>query len=67
MFFTYVTRVCLDLKREMVGGMSQVSSSYSYQMTTEQRQQAAAAAAAKARELKLSGINFYGGVGQGTY
>ena len=33
MFFTYVTRVCLEQKREMVGGTSQVSPSYSYQMT----------------------------------
>ena len=61
MFFTYVTRVCLDLKREMVGGTSQVSPSYSYQMTPEQRNMAAAAAAAKARELRLSEMS--GGVG----
>ena len=64
MFFTYVTRVCLDLKREMVGGMSQVSSSYSYHMTEEQRNMAAAAAAAKARELHLSGMSMSGGVGR---
>jgi len=63
MFFTYVTRVCLDQKREMVGGMSQVSPSYSYQMSQEQRNMAAAAAAAKARELRLSGMTLYGGVG----
>jgi hypothetical protein len=67
MFFTYVTRVCLDQKREMVGGMSQVSSSYSYQMTEEQRNMAAAAAAAKARELHLSGMTLNGGVGHGGY
>jgi hypothetical protein len=67
MFFTYVTRVCLDQKREMVGGMSQVSSSYSYQMTQEQRNMAAAAAAAKARELHLSGMTMNGGVGRESY
>ena len=67
MFFTYVTRVCLDLKREMVGGMSQVSASYSYQMTQEQRNMAAAAAAAKARELHLSNMSLNGGVGHGGY
>ncbi|HKQ10745.1 MAG TPA: hypothetical protein VJS85_06110, partial [Rhizomicrobium sp.] len=63
MFFTYVTRVCLEQKREMVGGMSQVSPSYSYRMSQEQRNMAAAAAAAKARELRLSGMTLYGGVG----
>jgi hypothetical protein len=67
MFFTYVTRVCLDQKREVVGGQSSVSSSYSYQMTAEQRQLAAAAAQAKARELHLSGMRLNGGVGQGGY
>ena len=65
MFFTYVTRVCLDQKREMVGGMSQVSASYSYQMSEGQRNMAAAAAAAKARELHLSGMSMSGGVGHG--
>ncbi|MEO8300884.1 MAG: hypothetical protein ABI608_03775, partial [Rhizomicrobium sp.] len=63
MFFTYVTRVCLEQRREMVGGTSQVSPSYSYQMSPEQRNSAAAAAAAKARELRLSGMALYGGVG----
>jgi hypothetical protein len=67
MFFTYVTRVCLDQKREMAGGSSQVSSSYSYSMTAEQRQMAAAAAQAKARELHLSGMSLGGGVGQGSW
>jgi hypothetical protein len=67
MFFTYVTRVCLDQKREVVGGQSSVSSSYSYQMTAQQRQLAAAAAQAKARELHLSGMRLNGGVGQGGY
>ena len=47
----------------MVGGTSQVSPSYSYQMSQEQRNVAAAAAAAKARELRLSGMTLYGGVG----
>ena len=45
MFFTYVTRVCLDQKREVAGGSSQVSSSYSYQMTAQQRDLAAAGGA----------------------
>jgi len=63
MFFTYVTRVCLEQRREMVGGISHVSPSYSHQMSQEQRNMAAAAAAAKARELRLSGIALYGGVG----
>jgi hypothetical protein len=54
------------LKREMVGGSSQVSAGYSYTMTAEQRQMAAAAAAAKARELHLSGMTLNGGVG-GSY
>jgi len=67
MFFTYVTRVCLDQKRELVRGMSQVSSSYSYQMTEGQRNMAAAAAAAKARELHLSGMTMNGGVGREGY
>jgi hypothetical protein len=67
MFFTYVTRVCLDQKREMVGGQSRVSSSYSYSMTTQQREMAAAAAQSKARELRLSGMSLNGGVGQGAY
>jgi hypothetical protein len=61
MFFTYVTRVCIDQRREMAGGMSQVSPSYSYQMSQAQRAMAAAAAAAKAREL--SGMASHGGVG----
>ena len=64
MFFTYVTRACMDQKREVVGGMSQVSSGYSYQMNEAQRNQAAAAAAAKARELNLDGMRFSGGVGR---
>jgi hypothetical protein len=63
MFFTYVTRVCLDQKREVVGGSSQVSSSYSYSMTSEQRDMAAQAAQAKARELHLSNMTLNGGVG----
>jgi hypothetical protein len=67
MFFTYVTRVCLDQKREMVGGMSRVSSGYSYSMTSQQRDMAAQAAQSKARELKLSGMSLNGGVGQGAY
>ncbi len=65
MFFTYVTRVCMEQKREMVGGQSRVSAGYSYTMTQEQRNMAAAAAAAKARELHLSGMNLNGGVGRG--
>jgi len=65
MFFSYVTRVCMELKREMVGGQSRVSAGYSYSMTQEQRNMAAAAAAAKARELHLSGITLNGGVGRG--
>jgi hypothetical protein len=66
MFFTYVTRVCLEQRREMVGGQSKVSSSYSYAMTEQQRSAAASAAQAKARELHLSGMTMNGGVsGQG--
>jgi len=49
MFFSYVTRVCLELKREM--GQSRASTGTT--MTQEQRAMAAAAAAAKARELHL--------------
>jgi len=66
MFFTYVTRVCMEQKREMVGGQSRVTAGYSYSMTQEQRNMAAAAAAAKARELNLSGMNMNGGVGHGA-
>jgi hypothetical protein len=64
MFFTYVTRVCLEQKRELVG--SSVSSGYSFSMSESQRQMAMAAAAAKARELHLSGMRMNGGVGQGA-
>ena len=64
MFFTYVTRVCLEQKRELVG--SAVSSGYSFSMTEGQRRMAMAAAAAKARELHLSGMRLNGGVGQGA-
>ncbi|HYJ35969.1 MAG TPA: hypothetical protein VEV64_07425, partial [Rhizomicrobium sp.] len=63
MFFSYVSRVCVEDRREMVGGMSQVSPSYAYQMTPQQREMAAQAAAAKARELHLSGMPLRGGVG----
>ncbi|HKU64499.1 MAG TPA: hypothetical protein VJQ06_05525 [Rhizomicrobium sp.] len=56
MFFTYVTRVCLEQKRAMVGGVSQVSPSYGYRMSQEQRSMAVTAAAAKARELRRSGM-----------
>src|ERR1700744_953676 len=66
MFFTYVTRVCMEQKREMVGGQSRVTAGYSYSMTQEQRDMAAAAGAAMARELHLSGMNLNGGVGRGA-
>jgi hypothetical protein len=68
MFFTYVTRVCLEQHREMVGGQSQVSASYSYRMSAAERQRAAALASQKARELHLSNMTLTGGVGgQGFY
>ena len=52
----------------MVGGSSQVSSSYSYSMTSQQQEMAARAAQAKARELHLSNMTLNGGVGgQGFY
>ena len=65
MFFTYVARVCMELKREMVGGHSRVSAGYSSTMTQEQQNMAAAAAEAKARELHLPGMNQNGDIGRG--
>jgi len=59
MFFSYVSRVCVEDRREMAGGMSQASPAY--QMTPQQREMAAQAAAAKARELRLSGMSLRGG------
>ena len=61
MFFSYVSRVCVEDRREMAGGMSQVGPSYAYQITPQQREMAAQAAAAKARELRLSGMSLRGG------
>ena len=63
MFFTYVTKVCIEGNRELVGGSSRVSSSYSYQMSESQRQAAAMIAQKKAMELHLSGMTLNGGVG----
>jgi hypothetical protein len=53
MFFSYVTRVCLDPGREMTGRTSRVSSSY--KITGEQWDRAAIAAASKTREPKPGG------------
>jgi len=61
MFFSYVSRVCVEDKREMAGGVSQANPSYAYQMTPQQREMAAQAAAAKAHELHLSGMSLRGG------
>lgn len=61
MFFTYVTRVCLEQKHEMVGGMSQVSPSYGYRMSGRHRRggQGARAAPVGDGRLKLAPANPY--------
>ncbi len=66
MFFSYVTKVCLEQHRELVGGVSKESAQAAAQRARSQYAQnagASSSSSSNSHEITLRGMTFTGGVG----